>query len=312
VRRLPFRQFCAPSGLRRLSDMNRPVNICTSTLAAFTLDEALELGAAAGYEGVELRVHGNCHVSFQELQRRCDEIRRQVETRGLALHAYSTCFGVNEPGAIDAMIDICTRTGVKFFRVTLPLAGVAAVRNLGSDRAVVPSYREGMPAAQILRSVRLTLQHLARRTKLAGVCALLEIHWGTVMSSFTSAHALVRGLDPDAVAITFDPANMIIEGKEDWEYGIDLLGEHLLNVHIKNASWVRERGNWSWQWDGLQQGMVEWPHLFRLLESRGYRGMLAMEDFLVPRSYDAALEHLAALRREATLLLGESASLRAA
>jgi len=237
--------------------MNRPVNICTSTLAAFTLDEALELGAAAGYEGVELRVHGNCHVSFQELQRRCDEIRRQVETRGLALHAYSTCFGVNEPGAIDAMIDICTRTGVKFFRVTLPLAGVAAVRNLGSDRAVVPSYREGMPAAQILRSVRLTLQHLARRTKLAGVCALLEIHWGTVMSSFTSAHALVRGLDPDAVAITFDPANMIIEGKEDWEYGIDLLGEHLLNVHIKNASWVRERGNWS-QWRAGAKPVSRW------------------------------------------------------
>jgi hypothetical protein len=40
--------------------------------------------------------------------------------------------------------------------------------------------------------------------------------------------------------------------------------------------------------------------------------MLAMEDFLVPRSYDAALEHLAALRREATLLLGEDHSRRAA
>jgi len=62
--------------------MNRPVNICTSTLAAFTLDEALKLGAAAGYEGVELRVHGNCQVSLQELQRRCDEIRRQVAARG--------------------------------------------------------------------------------------------------------------------------------------------------------------------------------------------------------------------------------------
>jgi sugar phosphate isomerase/epimerase len=176
----------------------------------------------------------------------------------------------------------------------------------------VPSYREGVPAGQILRSVRLTLQHLARRTKLAGVCALLEIHWGTVMSSFTSAHALVRGLDPEAIAITFDPANMVIEGKEDWEYGIDLLREHFANVHIKNASWVRERGNWTWQWDGLQQGMVEWPHLFRLLASRGYRGMLAMEDFLVPQSFDAALEHLRALRREATLLLGESHSRRAA
>ena len=225
-----------------------------------------------------LLIHGNCHVSFPELQQRCIEIKRQVEARGLDLRVYSTCFGVNEPGAIDAMIDICTRTDVKYFRVTLPLAGVAAVRNLGSDRACVPSYREGIPAGQILRSVRLTLQQLARRTKLAGVCALLEIHWGTVMSSFTSAHALVRGLDPEAISITFDPANMVIEGKEDWEYGIDLLREHLVNVHIKNASWVRERGNWTWQWDGLQQGMVEWPQLFRLLASRGYRGMDAYEN----------------------------------
>ena len=40
--------------------------------------------------------------------------------------------------------------------------------------------------------------------------------------------------------------------------------------------------------------------------------MLAMEDFLVPRSYDAALEHLTALRREATLLLDQGSSRRAA
>ena len=288
------------------------MNVCTSTLTAFALDDALKLAAAAGYEGIELRVHGNGHVSLQELQSRCVDIRRLVATHGLELRVYNTYFGVNEPGAVEAMIDICARTGVKYFRVTLPVAGVAAVRNRGTDRAIVPSYREGMPAAELLRSVRLTLQHLARRTKLAGVCALLEIHWGTVMSSFTSAHALVRNLDPEAIAITFDPANMVIEGKEDWEYGIDLLREHLANVHIKNASWVRNNGSWTWQWDGLQQGMVEWPQLFRLLASRGYRGMLAMEDFLVPRTHDAALEHLSAVRREAALLLEQSGSRRAA
>jgi len=176
--------------------MNRPVNICTSTLSAFTLDEALNLASCAGYAGVELRVHGNCHVSLHELQRRCDEIRHKVEARQLHLQVYSTSFGVNEPGAIEAMIDICLRTGVKYFRVTLPLAGVAAVRNLGSERATVPSYRESVAAPDLLRNLRQTLRHLSRRTKLAGVCALLEIHWGTVMSSCTSAHALVRDLDP--------------------------------------------------------------------------------------------------------------------
>lgn len=292
--------------------MNRPVNICTSTLAPFALGEALELAARAGYEGVELRVHGNCHVSLQQLQRRCDEIRRLVGSHRLELQVYSTSFGVNEPGAIEAMIDICLRTGVKYFRVTLPLAGVAAVRNLGSERATVPSYREATAPPDLLRHLRLTLKNLSRLAKLAGVCILLESHWGTVMSSCTSAHALVRDLDPEAIAITFDPANMIIEGKEDWEYGIELLRTHIANVHIKNASWVRQAGNWTWQWDGLQQGMVEWPQLFRLLAERGYRGMLAMEDFLVPRTRDAALEHLMALRREATLLLDQGGSRRAA
>jgi len=292
--------------------MSRPVNLCTSTLAAFALEDALRLAQSAGYEGVELRIHGNCHVSLQELQRRCVEIKRQVEAHQLELCVYNTYFGVNEPGAIEAMIDICSRTGVKYFRATLPLAGVAAVRNLGMDRAVVPSYRDGMAPADLLRTVRLTLQHLACRTKLAGVCALLEIHWGTVMSSFTSAHALVRDLDPEAIAITFDPANMVIEGKEDWEYGLDLLRECVANVHIKNASWIRKNGQWTWQWDGLQQGMVEWPQLFGLLAARGYRGMLALEDFHVPRAYDPALEHLSALRREAALLLEQSGSRRAA
>src|SRR6185503_10423769 len=98
-------------GCADCATMNRPVNICTSTLSAFTLDEALNLAASAGYEGVELRVHGNCHVSLQELQRRCGEIRREVEARRLDLQVYSTSFGVNEPGAIEAMIDICLRTG---------------------------------------------------------------------------------------------------------------------------------------------------------------------------------------------------------
>jgi sugar phosphate isomerase/epimerase len=63
--------------------MNRSVNICTSTLSSFTLDEALDLAACAGYEGIELRVHGNYHVGLQELQTRCDEIRRSTARRSV-------------------------------------------------------------------------------------------------------------------------------------------------------------------------------------------------------------------------------------
>jgi sugar phosphate isomerase/epimerase len=288
------------------------LNLCTSTLPTFALDDALRLAAGAGYDGVELRVHDAYHVSLPELQRRCDEIKRSVDAHELQLRVYNTYFGVNDVDSADALIEICRRTGVKHFRVTLPVAGVADVRNLGTKQAVVPSYRERAPAADVLKVVRSAVQRLAKRTKAAGVGALLEIHWGTVMSSFTSAYHLVRDLDPEAVAITFDPANMIIEGKEDWDYGIELLRPYIANVHIKNVSWTRDAGIWKWQWDGLQQGMVDWPQVFGLLGAAGYRGMLAMEDFRVPHHFTDALDHLQALRHEASLLLQQSSSRQAA
>lgn len=129
---------------------------------------------------------------------------------------------------------------------------------------------------------------------------------------FASAHYLAGDLDPDAVAITSDPANMVIEGKEDWGYGIHLLREHVANVHIKNVSWLRERDCWQWRWDGLREGMVDWPQLFRLLADAEYRGTFAMEDFRVPRTFDVGLSHSRELYEETRLLRQQSESRLAA
>lgn len=288
--------------------MDSPVNVCTSTMPAFALADCLTLAATAGYQGVELRVHDNYHMSLPQLYYQCNQIKRRIEANKLSLAVYNTYYGVVNTCAIDTLIRICQRTGVRYFRVTLPLAGQAEVRTQAYEEAVVPSYEHRDRPKEILRSVRASLQALARRTKAAGVTALLEIHWGTVMSTFTSTHYLVSDLDPDAVAITFDPANMIIEGKEDWTYGVQLLREHVANVHIKNVSWRREADRWQWYWDGLQQGMVDWPELFRLLGEADYRGTFAMEDFRVPRSFTEALNHLRGLREETRLLLQQSAA----
>jgi sugar phosphate isomerase/epimerase len=283
--------------------MNSPVNLCTSTLPAFGLDDSLKLAACAGYQGVELRVHDGYHVSLAQLDRHCVRIKKLVEARDLDLSVYNSYYGVTDSDAVDALIRICRRSGVRYFRVTLPVAGRADVRSHAFEEAVIPSYEHRAEPTEVLRSVKSGLQRLARKARMAGVCALVEIHWGTVMSSFTSAHHLVGGLDPQAVAVTFDPANMVIEGKEDWEYGVRLLREHLANVHVKNVSWRREAGGWRWHWDGLREGMVDWQHLFGLLDAAGYLGMFAVEDFRVPKDFGEALGHLQRLREETRSLL---------
>ena len=70
--------------------------------------------------------------------------------------------------------------------------------------------------------------------------ALFEIHLKTLIPSPSSAYILLSKFDPNHFGVIFDPANMIFEGYEDWKMGIEILGNYLGHVHVKNASWIKE------------------------------------------------------------------------
>ena len=52
--------------------------------------------------------------------------------------------------------------GVRYFRVTLPRAGKADIGAQALEEAVVPSYEHRARPAEILRSVKASLQSLAK------------------------------------------------------------------------------------------------------------------------------------------------------
>jgi sugar phosphate isomerase/epimerase len=270
-----------------------------STLPSFTLKDGLCLARDAGYHGVELRIHDNYHVSLNRLYHCARDIRQYVDNHQLDISVFNTYYGVNDECAIDTLIRSCKRSGVKRFRVVMPLAGNAAVAYQAVDKAVIPSYKDHRRLDVIIQSVKVSLKKLEQKALKNGVTALVEIHWGTIMSSFTSAYHFMEDLDPRAIAITFDPANMVIEGKEDWEYGIELLHDRIENLHIKNAAWQEVNGDWKWKWSALNEGLVDWQEIYSHLDSYDYAGLSAMEDFRVPHHYDEALEHISQLRLEA-------------
>ena len=119
-----------------------------------------------------------------------------------------------------------------------------------------------------------------------GVKALIEIHFKTLISSPSLAYLLLKNFDPAQVGAIFDPANMIIEGMEDWKVGVEVLGGYLGHVHVKNASW-RKDDKWNWSWDELDSGMVDWEDVMRALSSVDYKGYLSNEnlkDVVLPRA----------------------------
>jgi hypothetical protein len=67
--------------------------------------------------------------------------------------------------------------------------------------------------------------------------------------------------------------------------GMELLGEHLTHVHIKNQAWQVDHTEpdgtimWRCQAAPLREGIVNWREVLADLRAVGYDGWLSFEDF---------------------------------
>jgi sugar phosphate isomerase/epimerase len=283
------------------------INLCTAILPAYSFDNLVAIACAAGYQGIELRVDAQYHKSLEDLQREGQRIKLALAQAHLQLPILSSYIPLDDHRSIDTLLACCQTLGVPKARVVLPRSCQAAVVRQAQRAAIIPAYDAGQEPRALLRSVQTTLRRLERKAAAAGVQLLLELHWGTVMSSFSSAYFFTRDLDPAQIALTFDPANMLVEGKEDWEFGIKLIQPYLANVHVKNVRWVASQAGWVWAWAALTQGMVNWPELLGLLKQNHYNGDYAIEDFLTPNvSQPATTAYLAKLRAQFSQLGGDT------
>jgi sugar phosphate isomerase/epimerase len=273
------------------------MNLCTAVLPTWSFEEVVQIAGAAGYQGIELRVDAEYHKSLEDVQREGTHILRVLEPAGLGLPILSSYISLEDQRSVDILLSCCQSMGIPKARLVLPRSSQVGVMRHAQDRVIMPAYDARQEPHALLASVRKTLRRLECQARAAGVQLLLELHWGTVMSSFSSAYLLIHDLDPESIAITFDPANMLVEGKEDWEFGIKLIQPHLANVHVKNVRWSASRTGWVWMWAPLAQGMVDWPDLIALLKRNHYAGDYAIEDFLVSNmSKPTTIDHLTTVR----------------
>jgi sugar phosphate isomerase/epimerase len=285
------------------------MNLCTSTLPGFNFEQALEIASLSGCRGIELRIADEHHLSLENALSNGVSISRAIKARNLEQSVLNSYIAVEDTQAVDQLIYSAQIMQTPKIRVVLPRAAHAAVAQQARINEGIPAYESDYHPAEIINRLRSCLANLEVKAQRAGVQILLELHWGTVMSSFTSAYLLVKDLDPDWIGITFDPANMLVEGKEDWEFGLRLLGKHIANVHVKNVVWKPSAEGWTWCWAPLKQGMIDWVELTSLLNQAGYQGDYAIEDFLAPQDYAKnSIEHIKNLRETLQEMLEDSCS----
>ena len=148
-------------------------------------------------------------------------------------------------------------------------------------------------------AARAKLFTVERLCKKYGVQANLEIHMNTIIPSASAAYRLIEGMDEDLIGVVFDAGNMVYEGFENYQFGMELLDRHVHHVHIKDSTWApNKEGKLAPGFAEIGKGVVNYEKLFDALHKIGYDNYLSFEDFSVSKSDDDKLRDNLAFIKE--------------
>ena len=279
----------------------------TVMMPEFTPKEAASLLKKLGYDGVEWRVHSvpsefpakpdfwrsnRATIDAGTIIAKAELIREMTHEAGLEIIGLGTYLSYKLLDDVERCMEAASAMGVSSIRVSPP--GYDGSENYND------LYEEAVDGYA-------RVENLARDYK---VRANIEIHHGKICPSASLAYRLVSNFDPDFIGVILDPGNMIFEGHENWQLGLELLGPYVSYVHVKNAAWLPEKGarsgekRWKPSVVPMTEGFISWADILTALDKVGYGGWLSIED-LAPgdtkKKLAGDLAHFKAL--ESTLAL---------
>lgn len=238
--------------------MNRIVGVNTNCYHGYSVEDALEGIAAAGFHHVEL-----------------------TATKGWTEHVFPS-------RSFDELLDVKELMG----KLNLNCAGMSGHCNL-MDPERLGDFERNMELAAFFGADFIVSSvgeaHLEDR-RVSGTAALVEniLSFGdrlerlglTLVLETHGDHAaagvlgeIVRGIDSPRVRIAYDTANVIFYGDVDPHEDIRLCLDYVGYVHLKDKAGGRRE----WNFPALGRGYVRFPEIFALLDSAGNDAPFSIE-----------------------------------
>ena len=245
------------------------------------LEGTAALAASLGFDGLEWRVtkkspepiekinywSGNrSTVDVDNIDADLKRAKAISDKHGIAMPVLGTYMSCNQHDLVESVMRVAAAVGSIRMRVGPP--------RYDGTRSYQELYEQAVRDYEKVAA-------LARKYK---VQACLEMHMGNITPSAGLAHRLVSHFDPAEIGVIFDPGNMVVEGMENFQMGLELLGPYLSHVHAKNAAWAKtgeENGvaKWHSQMTPIKLGQADWTAVVAALKKVRYDGWLSFEDF---------------------------------
>ena len=253
--------------------MKNQFAVSTNTYHGFSLDDALEGIANAGFKYVELTgVSGwTEHVNQQMNDDEINAVKEKLAQKGLTAIALSGHCNIIADDGVEAFlknIELAARLGCKFI--------VTGTGETHGDKEVVEDE-------SILVNA---LKTITQKCEELGVCVVLETH-GNNYNTGQTMYDLVKQVGSDYIGINYDTANVIFYGKVRPEDDIVNGISKLKFVHLKDKSGADDE----WNFPAIGKGYLDFPKIFSLLKEHHYEGPISVEIEFTPNG-PGSLEHV--------------------
>lgn len=238
-------------------------SVFTVVMKEFEIEEVVSKLVELGFNGVEWRVHDKVHINVERIEDDAKKIKKICDSYKLEIPVICT------------YLDISQKDKLKHVFNGASMMGCPAVRVIAKE-----NYDRKQNYRDLFYRAKKELCEIEKIGMEFNIKALIEIHMNTIASNTCEAYNLVSDYNPDYIGIIFDPANIGIEVFVDWKKQIDMMGNYLAHVHVKNILWYRneEDNKFYWKLAPLDTGMIDWKEVIRALTNNGYNGYLSLED----------------------------------
>lgn len=217
--------------------------VSTNTYHGFSLEEALEGIARAGFRYIELSCVPDWTFHF-----RCDRAKEEDFRK---LRQELAHFGLSVL-SLSAHSNLATEEGCAYL-----VSALRCARELGA-RVVNTGTVDREEDENLLKKY---LEWLSREAERCDVFLALEVH-GDVFSSGRRLRELLEEVQLPHVGINYDTGNALFYGNVRPEEDLQACLPWIVHMHLKD-----KRGGYRvWDFPPLGDGMVDFPTIFRILQ----------------------------------------------
>jgi L-ribulose-5-phosphate 3-epimerase len=234
---------------------------CTNTYHSYSLEEALDGIARAGFTSVELT---SVPGWTEHVRRDADDEEIQRVKNLLAQYRLTA---VSFAGHSDLVSD----EGVAEFRKALNIA-----RKLGITKVTTSTGGHADTSSGSLDEQRNAfldrIRPLADEAAQDGIDICLETHGGLLATGQISK-ALIEEIGKPNIGINYDPGNVIHYGDVRPEQDLPGAADKVIHMHVKDQ--IGGAGVWNFPTVGT--GEVDFASLFKTLDEAGFDGPCSVE-----------------------------------